>query len=531
MTRISRTIALCFLFLFVISPLASTGTNAPSEEQIKFLPADIPGLTRGPTVNLVTNHSALIFWRTLDLSNSSVEYGFSDSDLNMSVNSPILVKDHRVNLTSIQINTVYYYRAVSNGSSSQIYNFRTAPNVGSDIKMIVVGDNRPDGIDAPVQPAEFEQLIEMIILEQPHLVVMTGDYVFEVGTVHSTNLDTWKRFTDVLDRLGHYAPIYGVIGNHDTGARSGSVKSQYFLDAFEMYGEPSTYSSFDYAGIHIVLLDTEQEDLEGRITGTQYDWLVNDLNSTEQPLKFVFAHRPMYPCSHIGSSLDTNPVEHELLQQLFEQHNVTLTVAGHDHLFNRLTVNGVVNIISGGGGAPPYSTPWGGDYFHYLRIDVNPNQVNFTTIGLDGDPVDEYQLPYEGPIEIEIRGFANATTQRSGTIPEIYFSEVPVEKFYSWDNNTNTTSITGYPGTADFHILDVYAENQDGVDSHKRFVFYSIVSTTTITDTTTTSTTSETTTGNTTTGTAEMPTGLIYLSMGVGAVVVVIVLFTIWRKR
>jgi len=203
--------------------------------------------------------------------------------------------------------------------------------------------------------------------------------------------------------------------------------------------------------------------------------------------------------------------------------------AGHDHLYNRLTVNGVVNIITGGAGAPPYLTPWGGDYFHYLRININYDQVNFTTIGLDGNPVDEYQLPYDGPIEIEIRGFANATTQRSGTIPEIYFSEVPVEKFYSWDNNTNTTTVTGYPGTADFHVLDVYAENQEGVDSHVRFVFYSIVSPTT-TDTTTTTTT-ETTTGTNTTGTAEMPPGLIYLTMGIGAVAVVIVILAVLRKR
>ncbi len=150
-----------------------------------------------------------------------------------------------------------------------------------------------------------------------------------------------------------------------------------------------------------MLLDSEENGLDKRITGTQYDWLVNDLNSTEQPLKFVFAHRPLYPCRHIRSSLDSNPTERERLQQLFEQQNVTLFAAGHDHMFNRLTVNGVVNIITGGGGAPPYQTPWGGAYYHYLRIDASPSYVNFTTIGLDGNPVDEYQLPYDGPIEIE----------------------------------------------------------------------------------------------------------------------------------
>jgi hypothetical protein len=219
-----------------------------------------------------------------------------------------------------------------------------------------------------------------------------------------------------------------------------------------------------------------------------------------------------------------NPEEHERLQQLFEQENVTAVIVGHDHLYNRLTVNGVVNIISGGAGAPPYLTPWGGNYYHYLRVEANPNQVNFTTIGLDGLPVDEYQLPYNGPIEIEIRGFANATTQRADTVPAIYFSEVPVEKNYSWDNNANTSSITGFPGTETFHTLDVYAENQDGMVSHKRFVFFSVVSTTTST------TTSDIPTENTTsTGSTEIPTTLILIAAGIGGLVIVVLV--IIKKR
>jgi hypothetical protein len=68
------------------------------------------------------------------------------------------------------------------------------------------------------------------------------------------------------------------------------------------------------------------------------------------------------------------------LQQLFEDKNVTLFAAGHDHLFDRLTVNGVVHIIAGGGGAPLYSTPWGVAFHHYLKVDVRSDQVDFTAI-------------------------------------------------------------------------------------------------------------------------------------------------------
>lgn len=434
--------------------------------------ADEPFFVRGPTINLVTNESALVFWRTDGMTNATIWYGLNESVAESVVNTT-LDTDHRVRLVGLEIDSKYYYKVVSDNTESPIYHFRTAPPDGEEFKMIVIGDNRPTSISY-IQPEEFKQLAQLIIAEEPHLVVMTGDYVLDVSTDDAYNLAGWKAFTNISDSIGHYAPIYGALGNHDTGAKTGTLRLEYYFDAFEQYNEPSTYFSFDYAGTHFSIVDTEEQYLEGRITGTQYTWLVNDLNSTNCAIKYVVGHRPMYPLSHIGDSIDSNPSERARLQQLFEDYNVTAYICGHDHLFDRLTVNGLVHLISGGGGAPPYDTFWGDAYYHYMRITSSYSHVNMSTIKLDDTVGYNYQLPYSGPLEIAIRVIGNGSTARAGDLPEIYFSKEPTQVFYSWDLGANQTELTGLPGVNGQHTLDVYALDSDDVWSHEHFVLTTV---------------------------------------------------------
>ncbi|MBS3795262.1 MAG: metallophosphoesterase, partial [Candidatus Thorarchaeota archaeon] len=209
-------------------------------------------------------------------------------------------------------------------------------------------------------------------------------------------------------------------------------------------------------------------------TGAQYEWLVDDLETTDKQIKFVIGHQPMYPLSHLGSSLDINETERDRLQALFVQENVTTYVCGHDHLFDRMTVNGVVQVISGGAGAPLYSTPWGGAYDHYVRTNVSTTRVEFEAIQTDGDIAENYTLPYEGCIEIALREIANTTAGLPDESPAIYFSEEPEEEYYSWDGGENTTEIGTLPDTNGLHTLDVYVKGSDGVWNHKHYAFTTV---------------------------------------------------------
>ncbi|MFW9832377.1 MAG: metallophosphoesterase [Candidatus Thorarchaeota archaeon] len=513
----NRKLTICLILALFASPILAVFVNDAGTITYSLVDRNITSnavspFPRGPTVNMVTENSAVIFWRTEGLTNATVRYGLNTSITEIETNTT-LDTDHYVALSGLDIDSKYYYSVISNGIQSPIYSFLTAPAPGDPFKMIIVGDNRPG--TTMEQPPEWAQLAEMIAAEQPHIVIHTGDFVREVTENDADNLLAWDYFTNISDRIGHYAPIYAVLGNHDTGARTGELRLEYFFDAFVQYDEPSPYFSFDYAGVHFTMLTSEEYGNEGRIIGDQLTWLENDLATTSSEMKFVVIHRPMYPVVHVDDAyLDIPAEEREALQTLYEQQNVSLLITGHDHCFNRLTVNGVTQIIAGGGGAPLYDHPvWGGGYYHYVRTEVSRNFVNITAIKLDGKGTHNYQLPYSGPIEIEHRIIPSGSTKPVGTMPVIFFSQVPEEKFFSWDSGENQTELTGLPNSNGEHTLDVYAKNTDDVWSHAQYIFIATGATAT-----------------TPSGGGPIDPLLLFGGIAVAGVVVVVAII-IWLKR
>jgi hypothetical protein len=457
---------LCFPFFSLA--LGSVEIEYNTQTKPVFLLTDDAEFTRGPTVNMVTNHSAMIFSKTNGPTNVTVRY-WPDGGLGSEISNTTLDTVHRVVLNSLDIDTKYFYQVVVNGTESEEYHFRTAPPDGEPFKMLIFGDNRPSQDIAPDMPEEYIQLLDLMVLEEPHIVLHTGDFVHHVEANHENNLEAFRRFSVATDALGHYAPIYGIIGNHDTG--EGWMNYYYYLQAFEQWGNGSTYFSFDYAGVHFSILNTELRPDVGKIVGDQWDWLVDDLTNSNAPMKFVFGHKPLYPLNHIGVSLDTDRELRNQLQALFEEHNVTMYGTGHDHLFNRMTVNKVLHVLSGGAGASPYQTEWGGAYFHYVNFNVSAHEVSLESIGLDGNPVETYSLPYDGPIEIFLREIENNSLQFAEAEPLILFSEAPVEFYYSWDGASNSTTLDTLSDIPGEHTLDVYAVGENGVWVHKTYVF------------------------------------------------------------
>ncbi|MFW9925528.1 MAG: hypothetical protein ACFFDM_02050, partial [Candidatus Thorarchaeota archaeon] len=107
------------LLIILVSPIPALFMGIPTSE-ITLMDGNVlsNGVTpfdRGPTVNMVTNNSAVIFWRTTDLTNATVRYGL-DISVSLSVSNSTLDTDHLVSLTGLDINTKYYYQAVSNGT-------------------------------------------------------------------------------------------------------------------------------------------------------------------------------------------------------------------------------------------------------------------------------------------------------------------------------------------------------------------------------------------------------------------------------
>jgi len=127
--------------------LNSNGDNTPSLDN--FYASDtlsypqISNVTASP----IGYNNATIIWTTDLSSNSSVIYGLSVDNLNLSNGNPSLVTSHTVSLSSLLANTSYYYNVTScigiACNSTGTYNFTTlvtppAPNltIGSIVQLI-----------------------------------------------------------------------------------------------------------------------------------------------------------------------------------------------------------------------------------------------------------------------------------------------------------------------------------------------------------------------------------------------------------
>ncbi|HSH67332.1 MAG TPA: fibronectin type III domain-containing protein, partial [Bacteroidia bacterium] len=73
-------------------------------------------LTRGPYLQKGTPTSIVVRWRSNIATNSTVKYGLTSSNLNLTASNSSSVTDHEIQLSGLSSNTKYYY---SIGSSTQ----------------------------------------------------------------------------------------------------------------------------------------------------------------------------------------------------------------------------------------------------------------------------------------------------------------------------------------------------------------------------------------------------------------------------
>ena len=96
---------------------------------------------------------------------------------------------------------------------------------------------------------------------------------------------------------------------------------------------------------------------------------------------------------------DSLPVRYEWLP-LFEQASVPVTFSGHYHHYERLIVNGVTTIISGGGSSTLYvlgqrlpESIVARRQNHFVLMEIDGDTIRLTAIALGGDVIDQVELP------------------------------------------------------------------------------------------------------------------------------------------
>lgn len=242
---------------------------------------------------------------------------------------------------------------------------------------VVLGDNRSgDEI--------YSRLIKLATEKKPDFMVNTGDEIR-----HDGSLAEWTKFVKLSEPVN--VPYFLVPGNHDVDDKA---SEETYREELNLPGN-GLYYSFTAGNSLFVFLDSVLVGQYKRITGRQYEWLENVLGKSRAAHKFVFVHHPLYPEKgvgfHYGGSLDAHTADRDRLQALFAKDKVTAVFAGHEHLYLKETIGGVIHVITGGGGAPLYAGDWEGGFYHFVDVTVDGEHVYFEVVDQSGKVRDSFQ--------------------------------------------------------------------------------------------------------------------------------------------
>jgi predicted phosphodiesterase len=339
-----------------------------------------PTLARGPYVQSVTATSAIVIWRTDVASDSRIEYGMGNYA--NSIDDPTPTTEHVITLTDLVTGTVVTYRVFSADLELATGSFHTAAAPDQAYRFGVIGDS---GIGSTAQ----QQVADRLVALAPDLVLHTGDVIYPSG--QTSGFDPF--FFQSYQTLLRHVPMFPTLGNHDYGTASG----QPYLDAFYLpHNNPANsekYYSFDWGNAHFTALDFNDGPSQA-----QLDWLQADLAATDKPWKFVFYHQAIYSSGPHGYEPYVIG-KREVLAPIFEANHVDIVFNGHDHDYERTqSINGVVYVVSGGGGASLYNvipqsfSAHAETTYHAVLVDVDGCTLNLQGVKPDGTVFDTLTL-------------------------------------------------------------------------------------------------------------------------------------------
>ena len=297
--------------------------------------------------------------------------------------------DGRVRFEGLVPGTSYRYRVVADGVSAPQGAFRTSASSDSTFSFALYGDSRQN-------PAGHGRVVEQMLKHHFDFVIHSGDFVGD-GRVEAQWI---PQFFEPTRALRLRAPIYPAIGNHEQDSR-------FYYDYFEVppngsSERPEAWYAFDYGQAHFAVLDTNPESGSLDAGSEQRTWLEADLAESQARWKFVVVHHPAYSSGYHKSNLTIR----KNLVPLCERFGVDMVLTGHEHCYERTwpllqdhrVDRGLVQVVSGGGGAPLYSvgrsdwTAVSESVAHFCMVSINGGQLDLDVYDIEGNAIDAFTL-------------------------------------------------------------------------------------------------------------------------------------------
>jgi acid phosphatase type 7 len=248
---------------------------------------------------------------------------------------------------------------------------------------IVYGDMRftGSGETQASDPAARHALVAGIAAERPQALFLTGDVPWHGGTaddyrVYSEETAAWRD-----QRLR----VYPVLGNHEFQRCDESECLENWWATFPQLRGRRWYSVALGSRIRVFALDSDASLLTG---SEQATWLERQFQRLDPGVGFVLIllHHPPFTDAPQGAGANEQALATYLAAVARHSSSMRIIVcAAHVHNYERFEHDGVLYLVSGGGGAKPsaltrspadrYQDPQFPN-FHYLRFELDGGQLN-----------------------------------------------------------------------------------------------------------------------------------------------------------
>jgi len=179
------------------------------------------------------------------------------------------------------------------------------------------------------------------------------------------------------------------LGNHDWV----TVDAKPYRDYFELPGN-ERYYDFVWGDVHLFSIDSDPNEPDGVAPdGVQGQWLKTTLAASTSAWNIVYMHHPPFTSGPHGPTV--------YMQWPFKEWGADVVLAGHDHDYERLNVDGLTYIVCGLGGAATYpilDVRVPGSQFAFTgsfgagRVTATATTLQFEFIGTDGKLLDQVTL-------------------------------------------------------------------------------------------------------------------------------------------
>ncbi|MCB9924971.1 MAG: metallophosphoesterase family protein [Planctomycetaceae bacterium] len=339
-------------------------------------------------------------------------------------------------IDSLAKNTRYYYRLVyqagGQAKQSDEYTFHTQRDNDSSFVFTVQADSH---LDENTSGDVYLRTLGNALADQPdfHFALgdtfMTGKYV-KPELAHPQYLA--QRY--YLGHLCHSAALYFALGNHDgeSGNRGSNVWATttrkrclpnpapdgFFTGNDQRepeVGLPENYYQFEWGDSQFIVLDPFRHTTTRSRGGSsdnwywtlgerQYQWLKRSLEESDAKLRFVFLHHlvggsdrnqrggaeaaPFWEWGGKGESGDDEFAGHrpgwgKPIHQLLVDHGASIVFHGHDHMFIKQDLDGIVYQLVPQPGHPRSGIKSAGEY-GYLSGEIQGSSGH-VRVRVDGE--------------------------------------------------------------------------------------------------------------------------------------------------